>query len=140
MKTVQLKSGNTLEVQSGSFQDAWNLTQAVAGVLATSLPGFKVDSMDVEALQKDIDVGKLLGVICNLVASPTVYELLWPCFVPCLYNGNKVTKASFQAEEARKDFLPSVVEVLRANVVPFIVGLDLSYLTSQAPKPVSQKR
>ena len=140
MKSINLKSGNTLELQSASFEDAWKLTQAVSQVLATSLPGFKLDTMDTQVLQKDLDVGKLLGIICNLIASPTVYELLWPCFAPCLYNGNKVNKASFQAEEARKDFLPSVVEVLRANVVPFIVGLDLSSLTSQAPKPASQKR
>jgi hypothetical protein len=140
MKTVTLKSGNTLELQAGSFEDSWKLTQAVSAVLATSLPGFKIDSLDAAELQKDIDVGKIIGVVCQLVASPTVYELLWPCFLPCLYNGNKVTKVAFQDEAARKDFLPAVVELLRTNVVPFIVGLDLSFLTSQAPKAPNQKR
>lgn len=140
MKTVTLKSGNSLDVQVASFDDAWRLTQSVSHVLSTSLPGFKVEGLDPEAMQKDIDLGKILGIICQLVASPTLYDLLWPCFAPCLYNGNKITRATFQDEAARGDFLPCVVEILKANVVPFIKGLDLSSLTSPGQKPESQKR
>lgn len=139
MNTVTLKSGNTLEVQEAEFVHSWALTQAVAATLAASLPGIKLDNLDIEALQKDIDIGKVLSIVCQLVASKEVYELLWPCFTPCLYNQGKVTRITFNPGEARADFLPSVVEILKVNVVPFIKGLDLSSLSKQAQPADNQK-
>lgn len=136
MNSVTLKSGNTLEVQQASFEHSWNLTQAVASELAKGLPGFKVDGLDVEMLQKDLDLGKVMSVVCQLIASPTIYALVWPCFAPCLYNKQKIIKGEsvFDDEAARQDFLPCVVEILKANVLPFMKGLDLSSLSKRDPK------
>ena len=141
MKQVTLKSGNSLQVQAANFEAAWALTQAVAAELAKGLPGFKVDGLDTEMIQKDMDIGKILGLVCQLIASPTVYSLIWPCFVPCIYNQKKISKdeGTFDSESARQDFLPCVVEIFKANVLPFIKGLDLSSLTKAAPKSNGQK-
>lgn len=134
MKQITLKSGNTLEIQQAGFEHSWNLTQAVASELAKGLPGFKVDGLDVDMMQKDLDLGKVIGVVCQLIASPGIYALLWPCFIPCLYNKQKIDRTTFDDEAARPDFLPCVVEILKANVLPFMKGLDLSSLSKQAPK------
>lgn len=140
MKSITLKSGNTLEIQEAAFIDAWNLTQALAKQLGDSLPGLKLDSLDPEAvLQQDIDVGKLMGIIAQLISSKEVFALIWPCFKPCLYNSQLVTQEVFQDPKTRPDFLPAVVEIVKLNVLPFIKGLDLSSLTSQPQKQKSQK-
>lgn len=142
MKTVTLKSGSTLEVQQAGFLDGWFLTQAVSEELAKALPGLKMENAQAkveELLNQDIDVGKLLSIILQLVSSKKVFELLWPCLAPCLYNSEKIARETFNEEKAREDFLPCVIEILKVNVVPFIKGLSLSSMTGQARKSGSQK-
>jgi hypothetical protein len=134
MNTVTLKSGNTLETQAASFKHAWALTQAIAAELSGDLPEMKSSAMD-----KEMDMSMVLGAALRLVSSPKVYALLWPCFAPCLYNSLRVSEELFEDEKARQDFLPCVIEIVKLNVLPFMKGLDLSSLTGQAPKPVSQK-
>lgn len=142
MKSVTLKSGNTLELQECEFTDAWNLTQAIARELSHAMPGLKLDSLDPkEVLQQDIDVGKLFGVMAHIVGSKEVFELVWPCAKACLLNEQKIDKKLFTEPSLRGDFLPVVVEIVKLNVLPFMKGLDLSSLipsTSQA-KQKSQK-
>lgn len=140
MKSVTLKSGNTLQLQEAPFLDAWNLTQAIAKQLGESLPGFKLDSLDAEALQQDIDVGKMLGVVAQLISSKEIFSLVWPCMKPCLYNEQRIEQDLFQDARTRPDFLPCVVEIIKLNVVPFIKGLDLSSLqVKRDQKTKSQK-
>jgi hypothetical protein len=141
MKTVTLKSGQTLQLQEASFTDAWNLTQALARQLGESLPGLKLDSLDAESIMKqDIDVGKLMGVLAQVISSKDVFALVWPCFKPCLYNEQPVTQEVFQEPKARPDFLPSVVEIVKLNVLPFMSGLDLrSLMPASQAKPKGQK-
>lgn len=141
MKTVTLKSGQTLQLQEASFIDSWNLTQALAKQLGESLPGLKIESLDAEALQQDIDVGKLMGVLAGVISSKEVFALVWPCFKPCLYNEQPVTQDVFQEPKARPDFLPCVVEMVKLNVLPFMSGLDLRSLKqpSQAKPAKGQK-
>lgn len=142
MKSVTLKSGNTLEIQEADFEKAWDLAQLVAAELAEELPGLKIDSLDVEEiLEKDVDVGKIISVILRLVASKRIYNAIWPCFESCLYNGAKVSRVgTFDNPKSRSDFIPCVIELFKVNVLPFIGGLDLSSLKSgQAPKKSDQK-
>lgn len=141
MLKINLKSGNTLEIQEASFQDAWALTQAIANELTKGLPGLKLDTLDsAEILQKEMDVGKILSLVFQLVASKPVFELLWDCFKPCLYNGEKIEKGIFDNPSARSDFLPCVVEIVKLNVLPFMKGLDFSLLKgNRDPKAKSQK-
>lgn len=140
MKTVTLKSGNTLQLQEASFIDAWNFTQAIAKELSHALPGLKLDSLDADMLKQDIDVGKLIGVVAHLISSKEVFGLAWAVLAPCLYNDHKVTQELFQDPRARADFLPVVVEAIKLNVLPFIQGLDLKSLTSQPAKALQKSQ
>lgn len=141
MKSITLKSGNTLEVQPAAFGDSWDLSQLIAGELAIGLPGLKIESLDESAFNQDIDIGKFISVIFRLISSKPVFDAIWPCFAPCLYNGEKVERSTFESEKSRPDFLPCVIEILRINVLPFTKGLDLSFLAkSQAPKSKSGQK
>jgi len=122
-----------------TFEAAWNLTSQVSSVIGANLPEIKMSDADLTNLEQEVDMGKLLGIVLKLVASPAVYALLWPCFAPCLYNSEKISKNTFESEETRSDFLPAVIEIFKVNVLPFIKGLSLSSITSSNPKPKSQK-
>lgn len=131
MKPITLKSGNTLEVQTADFEPAFQLFQVSSAEIGDLLSVLKVSSLST-AMNQDIDPSVLLGAICRLISSKPVIDGVWECLKPCIYNGQKITRTSFQDEEARSDFLPCVVEVFKANVFPFIAGLDLKSFTSQA--------
>jgi len=142
MKTITLKSGNTFDVQAADFPIAWKLTQAIAGELGSSLATLtKIPKVDMKSLlnQEMSDIGPLLGAVMKLVANENVYRLLWPCFVPCIYNGQKVVPTTFNSIESRPDFLPCVVELLKENVFPFIAGLDLASSTESVPSTAAPK-
>lgn len=142
MNTITLKSGATLELQEADFPVAWNLTEAILQELGRGLSsGLSIPTgAKVEDLMKiDIQPEKLVGLVISLLGSRSIHNLLWPCFLPCLYNGEKITKNTFSSPESRADFLPCVIELVKANVLPFFKGLDLSSLTSRAPATGTQK-
>jgi len=138
MKTITLKSGNTLEFQLADFEVAFQLFQDSSAEIGNVLSMLKVSSLS-EAVNTDFDPGLLLGGICKLISSKTVVNGVWACLTPCLYNGAKIDRHSFEDEKARGDFLPCAMEVFKGDVFPFISGLDLKSFTSQAKKPVAQK-
>jgi hypothetical protein len=130
MNTVNLKSGNTLEIQPADFPIAWELSQACFREFGGSLAELGIDTKAKDVMNVDIDPAQLMGSILKLIASREIYKLLWPCFASCLYNGEKVTPHTFDPAKARADFLPCVIELFKVNVLPFIAGLDLSSITS----------
>jgi hypothetical protein len=137
MPSVLLKSGNTLEVSQADFKSAWELTQAIANELKVSLKEIG-EVKDVQQLM-GMDAGILFSSIMQLVSSKQVETSLWRCAVRCTLNGVKVGPDLFEDERHRGDFLPTAIEVIKANVVPFMKGLDLSSLASKAPNPDAQK-
>jgi hypothetical protein len=138
MNTVNLKTGATLEIQPADFPIAWELTQACFREFGGSIGDMAGGSVN-DLLNKDINPIQLMGAILKLLASKEVSKLMWPCFASCIYNGERVTPQTFDSEKARPDFLPCVVELFKANVLPFIRGLDLSSITSTGLPSKSRK-
>lgn len=138
MNTVTLKSGNTLQIQPAEFPVAWELTQASFREFGQGISGLCLTSTK-EILQKDFSPAELIAAVMKLIASREIYKLLWPCFASCLYNDEKITPATFEGEKSRSDFLPCAVELFKANVLPFIAGLDLSSITSTGPASKGRK-
>ena len=47
----------------------------------------------------------------------------------CLYNGSKIDNDTFEAAEARQDYIKVCAEVAKENVAPFVKSLFADYQT-----------
>lgn len=144
MDTKTLPSGRTLAIGIAPFSAANKLRKVVAAELL--LVEVDVGKIDAKKLTLDADLlsldGKLLNtlknVVCKLMASDAVENAFFECAQRSTIDGAKITRGTgseqgtFDAPEARGDYLPSAWEVIRANLAPFFVGLDLSFLTAGA--------
>jgi hypothetical protein len=143
-----LESGALLDITT-TFADSHRLFKAVmkefenvkleAG--AQSLKELFAMDLGEEALNT------LKNLICRIVSSEIIDEAMWQCFTRVTYNGTKVTKDTFEAENVRGDYLLVVKEVMVANLAPFFASRDslLSGLAGkifaglkQSSKPTSQ--
>lgn len=112
-KIITLTSGATLDV--------------------TTLPAFEVSDALYKAFLKDvllpvapdrdIDQSLLKDFFCRGFTSEDVKKALWKCMEKALYNGQKITKDTFEAEEARQDYIDVCYHVLVRNIEPFMKGL-----------------
>lgn len=145
MTEKTLPSGRTLAIGIAPFAVANKLRKVVAAeLLVVEVDVGKIDpkklTLDADLLSLD---GKLLNtlknVVCKLMASDAVENAFFECAARCTIDGQKITRGTgseqgtFDAPEARGDFLPTAWEVIRANLAPFFAGLDLSSLTGGAP-------
>lgn len=97
-----LESGAKIEVQVASFEKAHRLLQAVKSTL----------------------IG--MENIIELVVSEPVQPALWDCMSVVLYNGQRVSRETFEPENARGDYLVVAIETLKANITPFFKSLASS--------------
>jgi len=134
---ILLKSGASLTVSLASFADGTRLLRVVARELAAV--NFDMDLVNFEELSgKDVNV--LKSAICQLVQSEAIEGVLKDCMKKCLYNGTRIVfPDTFEAEDARQDYLPVVWEVMKANLRPFFAGLSLSSSTSKEPSTSDPK-
>lgn len=133
---ITLKSGAKLQIQLASFAHGTRLLKTVAATLASVEIDFEMSDL------KDIgskDINSLKNVLLALVASEGVERDLLECAKKCLYNDQRIVTDTFEPEAARGDYLPVLVEVIKANLRPFFSGLDLSSLTSSKPTSSDQK-
>lgn len=118
MITKILPSGAKLEIALAPFQDANNLQRA----FARELKNVKISSaMEVS------DVNFMKDLICTAVSSDSIMDALNVCMKRCAYNGLRIDKETFEAEEARGDFLIVCMEVAKENLLPFLKGLSAQF-------------
>lgn len=129
---ITLKSGSTFQGTVAPFEDADELAKIVAKELLAV--DFNMETVNFAELSGK-DVNTLKNVAFQLLSSKALSGQLWKCLTRCLLNGQKITKESFAAEEARQDYYPVAWEVMKLNLRPFFKGLDLSSLTSVEMPP-----
>ena len=116
MKEVTLPSGAVLKIGKIPFDAANNLKKAVVGI---------IQGISFEKGREALDLYK--EHLCGLFSNEEVEAKLWICMERCTYNsGNgdlKITKATFESEEARGDFTEVQMEVGLACLTPFGKGL-----------------
>lgn len=120
---ITLKSGSTLELQMADFDDAMRLFQTIANELKTV--DVHLDGLTIEQI-KGTDINGIKNAILQLLGSTAMIREIRSCAARSLYNGNRITKDSFNPPEARQDFLPVAWEVIKFTLAPFFAGLDLS--------------
>jgi hypothetical protein len=133
---LTLKSGATLEVGIASFAAGNKLMKTVARELSSV--SFDLNIADLSDFSGQ-DVNVLKNAVFQLLQSDALEASLMECAKKSLYNGEKITLATFEAEDARQDYLPVAWEVMKANLTPFFKGLALSSSTSASPSSNDQK-
>lgn len=114
---IQLPSGAKLVITISPFDVAMNLYQAC-------LEEIRKMTLDPNA---EIDANFYKDLFCAGFGSKKIEGYLWECMKRALYNGEKVTKDTFEPEEARQDFMKTCMEVGRVNIAPFVKNLFAEY-------------
>lgn len=134
---ITLKSGSTLELYMAPYSMGWKLVRVLANELKQV--GIDGEALSGGGASQAIIFEALKNGILQLLGSQAFEDSVYECLSRCLYNGDKVTRQTFEDETARGDFLPCVVEVTKFNVLPFVKNLDLSFLTGLIPTSKSQE-
>lgn len=123
MKEFTASSGASVQIGVAGWEATMRLKNAAFRELAKV--GLDIKGMK---LSKDMDISGLISAFLAVESSPEVYEALWPCLEKSLYNSKKITKNTFEPEEARQDYYEILLEFLKVNFTPFLpkVALKLS--------------
>jgi hypothetical protein len=117
MRSIQLPSGAELKIGLAPFSEANALFKAVG----VELKNLKV------TLDTDLDVNLLKDVVCSAVASDKIESCIWDCMKKCVYNESRITKETFEPEEARQDYYVALFEVAKENLLPFTKSLSAQF-------------
>jgi hypothetical protein len=112
MKEVTLPSGRMLKISLAPFSDGRQLFEAIAA-----------ESKNIEFKgSTDMDIGLFKDAFCVMIPSKMVNACLMKCMSRATIEGLKISEDSFSEEEHRQDYLPTLFEVAKENVLPFVSG------------------
>ena len=102
---ITLSTGSKLLIKLASFEAGMALMQAVSKASAGSPTDSSLGSM-------------------TLVSNRDVRDALFACLNGCVLNGVKITRDTFEAENARADYILVALEVITRNLEVFTKGLS----------------
>ena len=102
---ITLGTGSKLLIKLASFEAGMALMQAVSKASAGSPADSSLGSM-------------------TLVSNRDVRDALFACFNGCVLNGVKITRDTFEEENARADYILVALEVITKNLEVFTKGLS----------------
>lgn len=119
MKEITLPSKAVLKIQLAPFADSRALYQA----LLEEAKGLKLD------MSAEVDGNFYKDIFCVGFSSKKIEACIWKCMERCLYNDLKMTLDTFEAVEARGDYMQVLFEVTKENVSPFTKDLYAQFKT-----------
>lgn len=130
MKEITLPSGAILKIGLAPFADSIELFQVL---------GEEMKKVEIH-FTTEIDHELMKNLLCTAIASKPLEAAVWKCLAKCLYGGIRLTKDTFETEEARQDYFAVFYEVVVANVIPFTKNLSagllpLMQMMQAIPKP-----
>lgn len=143
IETLDLKSGAKVEMEIASLSESAALRRSMAAEIVKADIMIDLQKLDLKTISQADLAGDVFNSIKNvllvLVSSETVERQLFVCMRRCRYNDVKITAETFEPKEARGDFLPIALEVIKINVLPFFAGLDWkSLIPSKTEAPVQK--
>lgn len=108
MKEVTLPSGAILKISDSPFEDALALFEVVVEEGKTISFAGKGDAFEF-----------VKSMFCTLLPSKKVKAALKLCLDRALYNGARITSATWEPIEARGDYIQACLEVAEVNLAPF---------------------
>lgn len=127
---VTLKSGRKLQLQIATFTVSMRLFKTIANEL--KVVDIKIDGLSMEKI-KTTDVMVLKNAVLQLLGSDTLETAIRECMKCCLYDNQKIGPATFEPQDARRDYLECAWEVIKFNLSPFFGSLDFASLTAASP-------
>ncbi len=113
MTKVTLGNGVELVIDLAPFPDGKRLLQAVCAEIKT----LRVDGT--------VDMAELVkNIMCIAISSPSIDAAVETCMKRCTYKGEKIViPDTFEAPEAREQYLAVYEKVLEVNLLPFTKSL-----------------
>jgi len=115
MTEFTTKSGAPVVINPAPFEDALSLHNAVGNPVW----GIKTDVGD----GFSIDNTAQLHFMVSASTKPDVQALVMKCLSRSTYKGQKIDKTTFEAVEAREDYMEVAVACIKENVSPFVNSL-----------------
>ena len=119
-------SGANVEIAIVEIGISWRLNKVVMAALGAG--GFS-KIFNAIPKEKNIDVMQVLeaspiiDALISVLTSEDVEEYVWQVLERCLYNGQKITRETFDPEKNRGDFIIVASRALWENVRPFWLPL-----------------
>jgi hypothetical protein len=121
MEAITLKSGHVFEPMSGPD---WASSKKLFKILARELKSVDIDLTGLtEASIKDMDSGVLVTAFLQVAGSDAVESAVLECAARCTLQGQKITAATFEPQDMRRDYLPVAWEVMKLALLPFFEDL-----------------
>lgn len=116
--------GTEVKINVADFITSMKLKKAVVEAVKES--GIDVASIDLDNLKMGA-IESIIQIILTADCSDKVEEAIFKCLVRCTYNGEKITKDTFEPVEAREDYYEIVIACLKENLAPFFGPLFLKF-------------
>ena len=127
MAKLKVSSGADVVINIADFEDADEVSILIQQELSKgslNLAGIKKEDLAGGIGGLDLSVVEpLIKSFLAVSGSREVRDAIFKCLSRCLYNGEKITKETFNPAEARADYYEIVFECLKVNLSPFFTGL-----------------
>jgi hypothetical protein len=117
-KSEKKMDKSLLRITLGSFEEAIDLQDAIVGALRGN--GMNVDLSENAAIE-NMEIGGFLDAALSVIGDKKVRAALFECAGRAEYNNQKINIDFF--ENNRELYYPIMIEILKANVGPFVGGL-----------------
>lgn len=145
---ITVSSGAEVKINVADWTSSKRLQKAIN--LAIKKSGVELSKVDIEQLfsgsksemltsVKSGALDSLLDLVLSVDSDDEVEKALFKCLERCTYNGEKITKDTFEDVEARGDYYEIVIHCLKENLAPFFRPL-LSKLKKLAPSVKSENQ
>ena len=112
---IVLQSGNKLRIQKTNLDNATALLDTLIGKFSKAFGGTAAkQGHDGEVIEA------ILDGVSSVATDKKMRDQIIACFRGCTYNDENLSKDTFEAVEAREDFLEVLILVARANVEDFL--------------------
>jgi hypothetical protein len=117
-KSEKKMDKSLLEITLASFESAMDLQDAIVGALRGN--GMNVDLSENAAIE-NMEIGGFLDAALSVIGDKRVRSALFDCSRSAIYDKKQIDLDFF--ENNRELYYPIMVEILKANIGPFVSGL-----------------
>lgn len=113
------------EIKFAGFDDALALHDVVLKEIKEAGVNINLEDIDLSAglSSSSINIDTLLKPILGVASSSGIREAAFKCLESSLYNGEKITRATFDNEKAIEHYYSILIECVKVNLTPFFKKL-----------------
>jgi len=117
---ITTQSGAQVKINVADFLSSMQLKKSVVQAVKESdinLAHIDLDNLTAGAIEP------IVQGILSVDSSDKVEEALFKCLGRCTYNGEKISRDTFEPTESRGDYYEIVIACLKENLLPFFLPL-----------------